>query len=168
VPADRQAITLSCRFPAIAHLIHPQTTDLVASSNVGRSFSALQRAQNTITKILRVGLHPSSPVSERRQRNGCLYLNQKCSKQQAIAAGWKPGKALENYIPGGQIGGDVFQNSTGTLPSAPGRVWYEADIGLTGTMSRGNQPGSRLLYSNDRRFYITADHYNTVHPFGGP
>jgi filamentous hemagglutinin len=109
----------------------------------------------------------ANPLVDSLRETGQLPSNF-VTKQQAIAAGWKPGKALENYIPGGQIGGDVFQNSTGTLPSAPGRVWYEADIGLTGTMSRGNQPGSRLLYSNDRRFYITADHYNTVHPFGGP
>jgi ribonuclease len=81
--------------------------------------------------------------------------------------GWRPGKALDNYVPGGQLGGDVFQNSTGILPSAPGRIWYEADVGLTGAMSRANQPGTRLLYSNDGKMYITTDHYNTVHPFGG-
>jgi filamentous hemagglutinin len=90
------------------------------------------------------------------------------TKQQAIGAGWKPGKALDNYVPGGQLGGDVFENTTGVLPSAPGRIWYEADVGLSGTMSRANQPGTRLLYSNDGQMYITADHYSTVYPFGGP
>ena len=89
------------------------------------------------------------------------------TKQEAIAAGWKPGKALSNYVSGGQLGGDVFQNTTNVLPSAPGRVWYEADVGLSGTMSRANQPGTRLLYSNDGQMYITTDHYKTVHPFGG-
>ena len=39
------------------------------------------------------------------------------TKQQAIQAGWKPGKALENSVPGGQLGGDIFQNTTGVLPS---------------------------------------------------
>ncbi|MDO9005722.1 MAG: ribonuclease domain-containing protein [Aquabacterium sp.] len=89
------------------------------------------------------------------------------TKQEAIAAGWRPGTALNNYVPGGQLGGDVFHNTTNVLPSAPGRVWYEADIGLSGTMSRANQLGTRLLYSNDRQMYITTDHYKTVHPFGG-
>lgn len=90
------------------------------------------------------------------------------TKNQAINAGWKPGKALNNYVSGGQIGGDVFHNTTGVLPSAPGRIWYEADVGLSNTMSRANQPGTRLLYSNDGQFFITTDHYKTVHPFGGP
>ncbi|WP_226993612.1 ribonuclease domain-containing protein [Burkholderia plantarii] len=89
------------------------------------------------------------------------------TKQQAIDAGWRLGKALNNYVPGGQLGGDIFQNSTGILPSSPGRIWYEEDVGLSATMSRSNQPGTRLLYSNDGLRYITTDHYNSVYPFGG-
>nr|WP_223257711.1 ribonuclease domain-containing protein [Pectobacterium peruviense] len=60
-------------------------------------------------------------------------------------------------MPGGQIGGDIFRNSDELLPSAPGRVWFEADIGLSNTMSRGNasQPASRLLYSSDGLLYVT-------------
>ncbi|WP_230326623.1 MULTISPECIES: ribonuclease domain-containing protein [unclassified Serratia (in: enterobacteria)] len=46
------------------------------------------------------------------------------TKAQAEAAGWSKGKALGNYVPGGQIGGDVFANSTGILPDAPGRTWF--------------------------------------------
>ncbi|MED7666586.1 guanine-specific ribonuclease N1 and T1 [Pseudomonas moraviensis subsp. stanleyae] len=33
-------------------------------------------------------------------------------------------------------------------------------------MSRSNQPGTRLLYSNDGLLYITSDHYETVSPIG--
>lgn len=86
--------------------------------------------------------------------------------QQARLAGWKPGKALNNYVPGGQMGGDQFFNTTGVLPSASGRTWYEADVGLDSSMSRAKQPGTRLLYSDDGLLYVTFDHYDTVHPIG--
>ena len=69
-------------------------------------------------------------------------------------------------MPNGQIGGDVFQNATNILPSTQGRIWYEADIGINSTMTRANQPGTRLLYSNDGLLYVTADHYETVHIIG--
>ncbi|WP_233612822.1 hemagglutinin repeat-containing protein [Citrobacter sp. FDAARGOS_156] len=87
-------------------------------------------------------------------------------KTQAMTNGWKPGKALNNTNPGGQIGGDIFQNSTNILPSSAGRVWREADIGINNTMSRSNQPGTRLLYSNDGLLYITTDHYETATSIG--
>ncbi|HFC6987279.1 TPA: ribonuclease, partial [Neisseria meningitidis] len=38
-------------------------------------------------------------------------------------------------------------------------MWYEANIGLINTMSRSNQAGTRLLYSNYGLLYITTDHY---------
>ncbi|CAK6490101.1 hypothetical protein PANNVG_00799 [Pantoea sp. Nvir] len=60
------------------------------------------------------------------------YVN----KAQAAANGWKPGKALNNTNSGGQLGGDIFENSNNLLSSSPGRVWREADIGLNNTMSR--------------------------------
>ncbi|EAC3173225.1 ribonuclease [Listeria monocytogenes] len=88
------------------------------------------------------------------------------SKDLAIEKGWRPGKALENYVPGGQIGGDIYQNSTKLLPEVSGRVWREADVGLIGDMSRAKQAGTRLLYSNDGLLYITTDHYKTMHFIG--
>ena len=90
------------------------------------------------------------------------------TKGQAYQQGWQEGKAVNNYVPGGQIGGDVFRNGDGLLPSAPGRTWYEADIGLSNTMTRGNaaQPSSRLLYSSDGLLYVTPDHYKTMVPIG--
>jgi ribonuclease len=83
------------------------------------------------------------------------------TKAQATAAGWKPGKALGNKIPGGQIGGDIFENTNGVVPSASGRTWREADLGINPMMSRAKQPGWRLLYSNDGLAYVTSDHYET-------
>ncbi|WP_212633173.1 ribonuclease domain-containing protein [Pseudomonas panipatensis] len=90
------------------------------------------------------------------------YVN----KAQAAQQGWQPGKALNNSVPGGQIGGDIFHNTTNILPLSSGRTWFEADIGLNSTISRSNQPGTRLLYSNDGLLYITTDHYKTVAPIG--
>ncbi|HGG9974381.1 TPA: ribonuclease domain-containing protein [Neisseria meningitidis] len=55
--------------------------------------------------------------------------------------------------------GRYFVNSTNILPAKQGRIWYEADIGLINTMSRSNQAGTRLLYSNYGLLYITTDHY---------
>lgn len=74
--------------------------------------------------------------------------------------------AFNNTTPGGQLGGDIFDNSTNILPSVQGRMWREADIGLNNTLSRGNQPSTRLLYSNDGLFNITTDHYGTATSIG--
>lgn len=99
-------------------------------------------------------------------RNTGKLPSQYVIKQVAEDNGWVAGKALNNYVPGGQIGGDVFENTTHILPSAQNRVWYEADVGLVNTMSRAKQDGTRLLYSNDGLLYITTDHYKTVAPIG--
>lgn len=133
-----------------------------ANNFVGEAHNAANFAK--YTNGLRT-TEAANPLVESLQSTGQLPSNY-LTKQQAVQAGWKPGKALENSVPGGQLGGDIFQNTTGVLPSAPGRIWYEADIGLTGTMSRANQPGTRLLYSSDGHLYVTPDHYNTVLPIG--
>ncbi len=65
---------------------------------------------------------------------------------------------VEDYWPGGAIGGDVFQNREGRLPSAPGRTWTECDINTWGKYARGAE---RIVFSNDGLIYYTADHYNT-------
>lgn len=86
------------------------------------------------------------------------------TKGQAYQKGWEEGKAVGNFVPGGQIGGDVYRNSTNLLPPEPGRIWYEADIGLSNALKRGNpaQPASRLLYSSDGLMYVPPDHYKTM------
>ncbi|WP_211840568.1 pre-toxin TG domain-containing protein [Saccharopolyspora hirsuta] len=88
------------------------------------------------------------------------------TKAEAKQAGWTDGKALGNHLPNAQIGGDVFKNKDGVLPSVSGRVWYEADVGLVNTMSRSKQPGYRLVYSSDGLLYVTFDHYHSVHYVG--
>lgn len=107
----------------------------------------------------------SNPLIESLVKTGELPSNY-VTKAQAEAAGWTKGKALGNYVPGGQIGGDIFENSTKILPEATGRIWYEADVGLVNKMTRAKQPGTRLLYSNDGLLYITSNHYETVEELG--
>ena len=45
------------------------------------------------------------------------------------------------------------------LPSADGRIWYEADIDYEG----GYRNDSRILYSNDGLIFATYDHYKTFY-----
>ncbi|WP_162489391.1 ribonuclease domain-containing protein [Streptomyces olivochromogenes] len=68
------------------------------------------------------------------------------TKAQAKAAGWEPGKALGNKIPGAQMGGDVFDNLDGLLPSSPGRTRHEADIGIDNMMKIKTAGGSIALF----------------------
>ena len=80
------------------------------------------------------------------------------TKQQAFDLGWVPNQGnLQDIAPGKWIGGDIFHNSEGKLPTKPGRVWREADINYKG----GLRGAERLLYSNDGLFYKTVDHYQT-------
>ncbi|GIG62972.1 hypothetical protein Lfu02_73440 [Longispora fulva] len=105
----------------------------------------------------------ANPLIESLRNTGRLPANY-VTKDVAKAAGWEPGKALGNYVPGGQMGGDLFGNNAGdVVPPAPGRTWREADVGLRSDMSRKKQPGTRLLWSNDGLAYITCDHYETIY-----
>ncbi|PEZ03303.1 hypothetical protein CN326_18410 [Bacillus sp. AFS018417] len=131
------------------------------TGNPGASNIALYIQYKQVLKTTEL----ANPLVDSLRQTGKLPSNF-VTKVDAAQNGWRPGKAVNNYVPGGQIGGDVFQNTTQVLPAALGRVWYEADVGLSNTMSRSKQPGTRLLYSNDGLMYITYDHYNTVHFIG--
>ncbi|MGG3529073.1 ribonuclease domain-containing protein [Bacillus pseudomycoides] len=80
------------------------------------------------------------------------------TKEQAKALGWdKKAGNLHKVAPGKSIGGNIYRNDDGALPSVSGRTWYEADINyLSGY--RGND---RILYSSDGLVYKTSDHYKT-------
>lgn len=81
-------------------------------------------------------------------------------KQTAQNAGWRPAKKkLSSVLPGKMMGGGVFANKAGKLPSAAGRVWYEADINYYG----GKRNRQRLLYSSDGLLFVTYDHYHTFY-----
>ena len=81
------------------------------------------------------------------------------TKGAAETKGWQPSQGnLCDVAPGMLIGGGVFTNSEHLLPSAPGRIWYEADFDY----SCGNRNAKRILYSSDGLIYTTTDHYKTV------
>ena len=79
------------------------------------------------------------------------------TKKEAEKLGWSGG-GLDAYAPGKSIGGSRFGNYEGRLPEAPGREYYECDIGTRGKSSRG---AKRLVYSNDGLIYYTEDHYES-------
>ncbi|MGE6630147.1 ribonuclease [Bacillus sp. NPDC077027] len=80
------------------------------------------------------------------------------TKAQATALGWVASKGnLAEVAPGKSIGGDVFSNREGRLPSANGRTWREADINYVS----GFRNADRLVYSSDWLIYKTTDHYAT-------
>lgn len=84
------------------------------------------------------------------------YVN----KQTAYDAGWKSTKKkLSSLFPGKMLGGDEFGNNAAKLPTAPGKVWYEADINYAG----GKRNRQRVLYSNDGLMFATYDHYHTFY-----
>ncbi len=73
--------------------------------------------------------------------------------------GWRWGKSPIKYAPGKMIGGDIYFNRNGHLPSEPGRIWYECDINYYG----GKRNGHRILYSNDGLIFVTYNHYRTFY-----
>ncbi len=80
------------------------------------------------------------------------------TKEVAVVYGWIPKEGnLESVLPGHLIGGDVYYNHNGRLPSAPGRTWKEADLQYDGKY-RGI---SRIIYSNDGLIFVTYDHYES-------
>ena len=80
------------------------------------------------------------------------------TKEDALDSGWIPGKGnFDVVLPGKVVGGSVYYNRNGHLPSAAGRIWYEADINYSG----GFRGPDRILYSNDGLIFVTYDHYES-------
>ena len=78
--------------------------------------------------------------------------------EQAIREGWNSKKGnLFLKCPGKMIFGGVYENRNGHLPTAPGRIWYEADINY----KAGYRGTDRILFSNDGLIFVTYDHYCT-------
>lgn len=55
------------------------------------------------------------------------------------------------------IGGDVFGNREGLLPSEVGRTFTELDIDYNG----GSRGAKRIVFSSDFRIFYTDDHYDS-------
>ena len=81
------------------------------------------------------------------------------TKHLAKSRGWRGGGLCEIW-PGRVIGGDVFHNFAGNLPTAPGRIYREADLDAS-CNSRG---AKRLIFSSDGLIFVTIDHYNSFTP----
>jgi hypothetical protein len=80
------------------------------------------------------------------------------TRSEAIERGWKSSEGnLWDVAYGCSIGGDVFGNREGLLPSANGRTWHECDVNYQG----GFRGAERLVYSSDGLVYYSDDHYLT-------
>ncbi len=80
------------------------------------------------------------------------------TKREAKEKGWIPRLGnLADVFPEKMIGGDIYSNRDGKLPSAPGRIWYEADIDYI----QGYRNDKRILFSNDGLLFTTGSHYGT-------
>ena len=65
------------------------------------------------------------------------------TKDEAKIKGWKSKKGnFSEVCPNKMMGGDPYKNKDGKLPSAPNRIWYEADINYT----EGERNRQRVLY----------------------
>ena len=86
--------------------------------------------------------------------------NNYITKKKAKKFGWNPSSAnLSEVLPGKLIGGDVYKNYDGKLPSENGRVWYEADFDYTS----GYRNDCRILYSSDGLVFVSYDHFKTFY-----
>lgn len=80
------------------------------------------------------------------------------TKAEARQKGWDASAGnLCDILPGRAIGGDIFTNREGSLPSKDGRKWYEADLNY----KCGRRNADRLLLSSDGLIFVTHDHYKT-------
>ena len=81
------------------------------------------------------------------------------TRSEAIELGWKSSKPLAKYAPGKMLFGGIYLNEDGLLPSAPGRIWYEADINYYS----GRRNSHRILFSNDGLVFVSYDHCRTFY-----
>ena len=81
------------------------------------------------------------------------------SREDLYALGYKWGKPPRKYAPGMMVYGGIYENENNHLPSAPGRVWYEADINYY----EGQRNRHRIVWSNDGLIFVTYDHYHTFY-----
>ena len=81
------------------------------------------------------------------------------SREDLYALGYKWGEPPRECAPGMMIYGGVYENKDGHLPSALGRIWYEADINY----HEGQRNRHRIVWSNDGLIFVTYDHYHTFY-----
>ena len=80
------------------------------------------------------------------------------TKSEAKSLGWVPSKGnLCEVAPGKAIGGDIWTNRQKSLPTKPGRRYFEADLNY----NCGNRNADRVVFSNDGLVFVTFDHYRS-------
>jgi len=80
------------------------------------------------------------------------------TKEATDSYGYRKGQnTVGGKAPGKMLGGDIYENKNGHLPSAQERTWYEADINYIG----GKRNNERIVYSSDGLVFVTYDHYKT-------
>lgn len=128
-----------------------------SSSNSDSASAAKQNSSNA-SKLDKNGSYTSKKdVALYIHTYGCLPSNF-ISKTKARNAGWDSSAGnLNEVCPGKSIGGSVFYNDEGKLPSAKDRTWKECDINYHG----GYRGSERIVFSNDGLVYYTNDHYKT-------
>lgn len=91
-------------------------------------------------------------------KNVGILPAQYITREEALTAGWDPAKGnLDVVCPNQILFGGVYFNRNGHLPTAPGRVWYKADL----LYSTGYRGAARIVFSNDGLIFVTYDHYDT-------
>ncbi len=60
----------------------------------------------------------------------------------------------------GVVGGDIYRNKEGKLPSVDGRIWYEADINYTGGIR--NNSINRMEYTGFTIYYYPELHQSLL------
>ena len=83
--------------------------NVVNYAKLKEQYRVSELANDVVDSITQTGALPSNYIT----------------KSQARAMGWSEGKTLNNCVPGKALGGDVFANTNGVLPSANGRIWYD-------------------------------------------
>ncbi len=82
------------------------------------------------------------------------------TNEKAFLQGYQPLLGnLAIVAPGKMLTKGIYKNRNGNLPTAYGRVWYEADINYV----YGYRNGHRILFSNDGLIFVTYDHYMTFY-----
>lgn len=81
------------------------------------------------------------------------------TREELRELGWSRGNTPDKIAPGKMVFGGIYHNYNGHLPSAPNRIWYEADFNYTS----GIRNGCRILYSNDGLIFATYNHYETFY-----
>ncbi len=115
--------------------------------------------------IQRMSVLLAGTATKKGQQGADWYLRHRgklpdyyITKKEAKQFGWDRPKAnLSTVASGKMIGGEIYKNKEGKLPSKNSRIWYEADINYI----EGFRNNDRILYSNDGLIFVTYDHYGS-------